>query len=71
LKPRPSEYEAGALTAPPRCSVSDVLSESDVKVSDFEPEIVRKIQKTVHHLSNNSESKSAKKQDNACPRTGI
>jgi hypothetical protein len=30
---------------------------------DFEPEIVRKIKKTVHHLSSDSESKCVKKYD--------
>jgi hypothetical protein len=47
---------------------SDVLSESDDDVenesySDFEPEIARKIKKTVCHLSSDSESQSAKLQD--------
>jgi hypothetical protein len=47
-----------------------VLSESDdddnvnnESYSDFEPERARKIKKIVHHLSSDSESGSAEKQD--------
>jgi hypothetical protein len=32
-------------------------------ISDFKPEIARKINKTVHHLSSDSESQRAKQQD--------
>jgi hypothetical protein len=59
-----AESFADTLTDGP----NDVLSESDDNVdsesySDFEPEISRKIKKTMHHLSSDCECGTAEQQD--------